>query len=53
MTGLWQVSGRNKITDFDEIAKLDLTYIDKWSIWLDVKIICKTFSVVFNRDSAY
>jgi lipopolysaccharide/colanic/teichoic acid biosynthesis glycosyltransferase len=53
MTGLWQVSGRNKITDFDEIAKLDLTYIDKWSIWLDVKIILKTFKVVFNRDSAY
>jgi len=53
MTGLWQVSGRNKITDFDEIAKLDLAYIDKWSIWLDAKIICKTFLVVFNRDSAY
>ena len=53
MTGLWQVSGRNKITDFDEIAKLDLTYIEKWSIWLDVKIILKTFKVVFNRDSAY
>jgi len=53
MTGLWQVNGRNKITDFDEITRLDLTYIDKWSIWLDVKIICKTFLVVFNRDSAY
>jgi exopolysaccharide biosynthesis polyprenyl glycosylphosphotransferase len=53
MTGLWQTSGRNKITDFDEIAKLDLKYIDKWSIWLDAKIIIKTFFVVFQRDSAY
>jgi exopolysaccharide biosynthesis polyprenyl glycosylphosphotransferase len=53
ITGLWQVSGRNKITDFDEIAKLDLKYIERWSIWLDVKIILKTFFVVFQRDSAY
>jgi exopolysaccharide biosynthesis polyprenyl glycosylphosphotransferase len=53
ITGLWQTSGRNKITDFDEIAKLDLKYIDEWSIWLDVKIIIKTFFVVFQRDSAY
>jgi len=53
MTGLWQVSGRNKITDFDEIAKLDLKYIDNWSIWFDIKIICKTIFVIFKRDSAY
>ncbi|MDR2728363.1 MAG: sugar transferase [Chitinispirillales bacterium] len=53
MTGQWQVSGRNKITDFDEIAKLDLKYIDNWSIWLDIKIICKTVFVIFKRDSAY
>jgi exopolysaccharide biosynthesis polyprenyl glycosylphosphotransferase len=53
MTGQWQVSGRNKITDFDEIARLDLKYIDNWSIWLDIKIICKTFFVIFKRDSAY
>ena len=53
MTGQWQVSGRNKITDFDEIARLDLKYIDNWSIWLDIKIICKTFFVIFKGDSAY
>ncbi len=53
ITGLWQVSGRNKITDFDEIVKLDLKYIDSWSIWLDVKIIIKTILVVFKRDSAF
>lgn len=53
MTGLWQVSGRNKITNFDEIVKLDLAYIDNWSIWLDFKVIFKTFSILFNRDSAF
>ncbi|MBN1130957.1 MAG: sugar transferase [Chitinispirillaceae bacterium] len=53
ITGLWQVSGRNKITNFDEIVKLDLTYIDNWSIWLDTKIILKTIAVVFKRDRAY
>ncbi len=53
ITGLWQVSGRSKITDFDEIVKLDLQYIDNWSIWLDSKIILKTFLVIFERDTAY
>jgi lipopolysaccharide/colanic/teichoic acid biosynthesis glycosyltransferase len=53
ITGLWQVSGRNKISNFDEIVKLDLAYIDSWSIWLDCKIILKTIFVVFQRDSAF
>ncbi|MBN1758889.1 MAG: sugar transferase [Chitinispirillaceae bacterium] len=53
LTGLWQVSGRNRITTFDDIVKLDLTYIDNWSIWLDLKIILKTFIVLFQRDTAY
>jgi lipopolysaccharide/colanic/teichoic acid biosynthesis glycosyltransferase len=53
MTGLWQVSGRNKVEDFDEIVKLDLEYIDSWSIWLDIAIIFKTFFVMFRRDGAY
>jgi exopolysaccharide biosynthesis polyprenyl glycosylphosphotransferase len=53
ITGLWQVSGRNKITDFDEIVRLDLKYIDMWSIWLDIKIIIKTLAVLFWRDGAY
>lgn len=53
ITGLWQVSGRNKITNFDEIVKLDLKYIDTWSIWLDIKIIIKTVLVLFQRDSAF
>jgi exopolysaccharide biosynthesis polyprenyl glycosylphosphotransferase len=53
LTGLWQVSGRNKISNFDEIVKLDLNYIDSWSIWLDVKIIFKTIFVIFQRDEAF
>jgi exopolysaccharide biosynthesis polyprenyl glycosylphosphotransferase len=53
ITGLWQVSGRNKIKNFDEIVKLDLSYIDNWSIWLDIKIILKTIAVIFRRDRAY
>lgn len=53
MTGLWQVSGRNRITTFDDIVKLDLSYIDHWSIWLDIKIIFKTFRVLFQQDSAF
>jgi exopolysaccharide biosynthesis polyprenyl glycosylphosphotransferase len=53
ITGLWQVSGRNKITNFDEIVKLDLKYIDSWSIQKDIKIIIKTVLVLFERDSAY
>lgn len=53
LTGLWQVSGRSKIKNFDEIVKLDLRYIDNWSIWLDIKIILKTIVVIFERDSAY
>ena len=48
ITGLWQVSGRNKITDFDEIVKLDTQYIDQWSLWLDCKILGKTFLVLWN-----
>lgn len=53
ITGLWQVSGRNKITNFDEIVKLDLKYIDSWSIQKDIKIIIKTVLVLFERDSAF
>ena len=47
LTGMWKVSGRNKITDFEEIVKLDTNYIDNWSIWLDLTIILKTFVVMF------
>lgn len=48
ITGLWQVSGRNKISDFNEWARLDLHYIDNWSLWLDIKILWKTIGVVLK-----
>ena len=46
LTGMWQVSGRNRITDFDQVVVLDTKYIDQWSLWLDVKIILKTIVVL-------
>ncbi len=46
LTGLWQVSGRSEITDFDDVVKYDLEYIDNWSLTLDMKIVLKTFGVV-------
>ncbi|MCD6429647.1 MAG: sugar transferase [Deltaproteobacteria bacterium] len=52
ITGKWQVSGRNKIIDFDDIVRLDLDYIDNWNIWPDVKILLKTILVVFDRDGS-
>ena len=48
ITCLWQVSGRNKIKDFDEWVRLDLEYIDNWSLWLDFKILLKTVWVVLR-----
>ncbi len=53
ITGMWQVSGRNAIKDFDEIVKLDLKYIDSWNIWADIVILLKTFFVVLKREEAY
>ena len=52
ITGMWQVSGRSKITDFEEIVRLDTEYIEKWSIGLDIKILVKTVGVLFRKDGA-
>ena len=52
ITGMWQVSGRSKITDFEEIVKLDTQYITKWSIGLDIKILLKTVLAVVKRDGS-
>jgi exopolysaccharide biosynthesis polyprenyl glycosylphosphotransferase len=49
LTGLWQVSGRSDITDFEDVVKLDLEYIDNWSFQLDLKILLKTIYVVLFR----
>jgi len=48
ITCIWQVTGRNKITDFSEWAKLDLKYIDEWSLLLDIKILIKTIPAVIQ-----
>ena len=52
ITGLWQVSGRSKITDFEEVVRLDTEYIEHWDLGLDLRILLKTIITVFNRDGA-
>lgn len=48
LTGMWQVSGRSSITDFDEVVSLDTKYIEEWNIGLDIKILFKTVMVMFT-----
>ena len=52
ITCLWQVSGRNRIRDFDEWVRLDLKYIQEWSLWLDIKIMFKTAIAVISARGA-
>ena len=52
LTGIWQVSGRSNITDFEEVVKLDTKYINEWSLRLDVKILFQTVLSVFKSDGA-
>ena len=52
ITGMWQVSGRSKITDFEEVVSLDTEYLNNWSIGLDLKILFKTVIAVFRNDGA-
>ena len=53
MTGLWQVSGRSDIDTFDDVARLDLHYIDNWSLNLDLEILAETVGVLFGSKGAY
>ncbi|MBN8560356.1 MAG: sugar transferase [Leptolyngbya sp. UWPOB_LEPTO1] len=53
ITGLWQVSGRSTITNFEEVIRLDLTYIQNWTLLLDLEILLKTLKVIFRRTGAY
>lgn len=52
ITGMWQVSGRSNINDFEEVVKLDCEYIDNWSIWLDLRILLRTVKVVLTHEGA-
>jgi exopolysaccharide biosynthesis polyprenyl glycosylphosphotransferase len=52
LTCLWQIRGRNNVTDFQEWVRLDLEYIDNWSIWLDLKILLLTVPVVLRGTGA-
>ena len=52
ITGMWQVSGRSEITDFEEVVRLDTEYISNWSLGLDFMILVKTFGVVFSGKGA-
>ena len=53
ITGLWQVSGRSNIDNFDDAFKLDMDYIENWSIWLDWRILLQTFKVVIQKTGAH
>jgi lipopolysaccharide/colanic/teichoic acid biosynthesis glycosyltransferase len=52
MTGLWQISGRSGL-EFDDLVRLDFTYIENWSIWSDVSIIARTIPAVLTGRGAY
>lgn len=52
ITGLWQVSGRSDITDFEEVVRLDTEYINNWNVGMDIKILLKTVMVVLKKDGS-
>jgi exopolysaccharide biosynthesis polyprenyl glycosylphosphotransferase len=53
ITGMWQVSGRSDIDNFEDVVRLDLSYIENWSLWLDLRILLQTFNVVLHKTGAY
>jgi len=53
ITGLWQVSGRSEILDFEDVIYLDRQYIEQWSFWLDVSILVRTIPAVVRRTGAF
>ncbi|MBR3355495.1 MAG: sugar transferase [Oscillospiraceae bacterium] len=52
LTGLWQVSGRSDILDFEEVIDLDMKYINNWDIGMDIKLILKTVGIIFTGRGA-
>ena len=53
ITGLWQVSGRSSVVDFEDVVYLDRQYIEQWTFWLDVSIMARTLPAVVRRTGAY
>ncbi|MBD2447504.1 sugar transferase [Nostoc sp. FACHB-152] len=53
VTGLWQVSGRSNILDFEQVINLDMSYIENWSLQLDFEILLRTIKVVLKKEGAY
>lgn len=53
ITGLWQVKGRSSVTDFEEVVRLDREYIERWSVWTDLRIIARTLPAVLRGRGAY
>ena len=53
ITGLWQVSGRNQVFDFEDVVRMDLAYIDNWSLLLDLKILFLTPIRLLKAENAY
>jgi lipopolysaccharide/colanic/teichoic acid biosynthesis glycosyltransferase len=53
ITGIWQTSGRNDIVDFEKIVKMDVEYIEKWSLILDCLLILRTVKVLASKSGAY
>lgn len=52
LTGMWQVSGRSDITDFEEVVKLDMEYVKNWNIGMDIKILFKTVGVMLKGSGS-
>ena len=52
ITGMWQVSGRNDITDFEDVVEFDKQYMSEWNIGLDIKILLETVLVVLKKDGS-
>ena len=52
ITGMWQVSGRSDITDFEEVVRLDKEYIENWNIGLDIRILLKTVVAVVKHEGS-
>jgi lipopolysaccharide/colanic/teichoic acid biosynthesis glycosyltransferase len=53
MTGPWQVSGRNEISDFEEVVKLETQYIREWTLLSDIVILARTVRAVFGMRGAH